>query len=137
MIASLLVALSAAILLALGTAHLVLTFHGPKLTPRDPELRDRMAGTHPVITRETTMWKAWLGFNASHSSAAMLFGLIYGYLALAERELLFASPFLLAVGFAMLAGWTLLGRLYWFRVPYWNLIVASLSYAAGVIVSRL
>ncbi len=26
-----------------------------------------MQQVSPVITRQTTMWKAWVGFNASHS----------------------------------------------------------------------
>jgi hypothetical protein len=34
------------------------------------------------------MWKAWIGFNASHAYGAIFFGLIYGYLAL-EHSLLF------------------------------------------------
>jgi hypothetical protein len=64
-LSSLLVAGSAAIILLLGLAHLLYTFHGPKLLPRDRELQARMQEVSPVITRQTTMWKAWIGFNAS------------------------------------------------------------------------
>jgi hypothetical protein len=53
-----------------------------------------MSATAPVISRETTMWKAWIGFNASHSLGAILFGLVYGYLALAHPAFLFPIPFL-------------------------------------------
>lgn len=63
---------SAAILLALGTLHLVYTFFGTKLAPRDPALKDRMAEVSPGITNEATMWSFWVGFNVSHSMAAML-----------------------------------------------------------------
>ena len=49
---------SAAIFLVLGTVHLIYTFHGPKLRPRDPALQDRMDQVSPVLTRETTVWKA-------------------------------------------------------------------------------
>ncbi len=49
------------------------------------------------------MWRCWMGFNASHSMGLILFGLIYGYLALAHDQLLFRSPFLLLVGLVMLA----------------------------------
>ena len=75
-----LMTLSALVLSTLGVLHLIYTFHGPKLTPRDPDLQARMAEVHPVITRQTTMWRAWVGFNASHSMGAILFGLIYGYI---------------------------------------------------------
>ena len=51
--ASLLVAASAGILLTLGSLHLLFTFHGPKLLPRDPELQTRMQAVSPVISRET------------------------------------------------------------------------------------
>jgi hypothetical protein len=35
------------------------------------------------------MWKAWVGFNASHSYGAILFGLVYGYLASMSSEVVF------------------------------------------------
>ena len=80
-IAITLMTLSTLVLLTLGVLHLVYTFAGPKLTPRDPALQVRMSEVHPVITRQTTMWRAWIGFNASHSMGAILFGLVYGFLA--------------------------------------------------------
>jgi hypothetical protein len=55
----------------------------------------------PPITKETTMWRCWVGFNASHSIGLILFGLVFGFLALAHGQLLFQSPFLLVVGLAM------------------------------------
>jgi hypothetical protein len=53
-----------------------------------------------------------MGFNASHSMGLILFGLIYGYLALAHGQLLFRSPFLLVVGLAMLCGLVALCKVY-------------------------
>ena len=128
----LLMATSAAIILALGTLHLLYTFRGPKLTPRDPALRESMMRDSPVLTRDTTMWKAWVGFNASHSMGAILFGLVYGYLALFEPQLLFSSRFLLLVGFLMLGGLAVLGRLYWFRIPFTGISIALACYVACV-----
>jgi hypothetical protein len=55
-----LMSLSALIVFALGVLHLVYTFRGPKLTPRDPALQARMAEVPMVITRQTTMWRAWV-----------------------------------------------------------------------------
>jgi hypothetical protein len=46
-----------------------------------------------------------VGFNASHSMGLILFGLVFGYLALAHRQLLFQSPFLLVVGWHCLVVW--------------------------------
>src|SRR5678816_2086086 len=112
-----LMTLSALVLSTLGVLHLVYTFHGPKLTPRDPDLQARMAEVHPVITRQTTMWRAWVGFNASHSLGAMLFGLVYGYLGLLHARMLFSSTFLMAVGLSLLACSSLAGRVYKCRIP--------------------
>jgi len=128
MIARALVTLSAAIFLTLGSIHLIYTFWGPKLTPRDPALQARMR----VISRETTMWKAWIGFNASHALGALLFGLVYGYLAIAQPAVLFRSVFLLAVGFCLLLSYLVLGKTYWFRVPFTGIFLAFVSYAIGL-----
>src|SRR5580700_12010980 len=95
---SVFIAASAAVILLLGLTHLLYTFRGPLLHPRDPELTAKMMTVSPVITPETTMWRAWIGFNATHSFGLILFGLVYGYLALAHRDFLFQSDFLLAVG---------------------------------------
>jgi len=106
--AKILMVLSASIIFTLGVVHLVYTFWGPKLTPRDPALQISMSQIAPVITKETTMWRCWVGFNASHSMGLILFGLVFGFLALAHGQLLFQSPFLLVVGLAMLGGFVVI-----------------------------
>src|SRR5258705_6980249 len=103
-------AASAGIIFLLGVIHLLYTFYGNKFAPRDPALQVAMREVSPVITRETTMWRTWIGFNASHSMGAILFGLVYGYLALVHSALLFQSTFLLTTGFAMLGGLVVLGK---------------------------
>jgi hypothetical protein len=129
--------LSAGILFALGVLHLVYTFWGPKLTPRDPALRIRMSEVCPVITRETTMWRAWVGFNVSHGMGAILFGLIYGFLAITHSRLLFQSPFLLVVGLGMIGGLLALGKAYWFRVPVICIGISLACYVASIVMSRV
>ncbi len=121
---------------ALGVAHLVYTFWGPKLTPRDPALQISMSQISPVITKQTTMWRAWVGFNVSHSMGAILFGLVFGFLALAHDQLLFRSPFLLVVGLAMLGGYAVLGKVYWFSAPFTGICISLACYVAGIALSR-
>ena len=91
MLASTLIATSAGIVLLFGSIHLFYTLHGNKLHPRDAAVMAAMQQTHPVITRQTTIWRANYGFNVTHSMGLMLFGLIYGYLALAQSALLWQS----------------------------------------------
>src|ERR1700685_1317344 len=134
--AKILMVLSASIIFTLGVVHLVYTFWGPKLTPRDPALQISMSQISPVITKETTMWRCWVGFNASHSMGLILFGLIFGFLALAHDRLLFQSPFLLVVGLAMLGGLGVLCKLYFFSSPLTGISIALACYVASFALSR-
>lgn len=130
---SALIAASAAIILLLGLAHLLFTFSGPKLMPRDRALQARMQEVAPVISRETTIWKAWVGFNASHSFGAIMFGAIYGYLSLVHAAFLFRSTFLLSLGLLLLCGYLFLGKRYWFRVPFRGILVALALYVLALL----
>jgi hypothetical protein len=126
------VAASAAVILLLGLLHLLYTFYGPKLLPRDGALQARMREVSPIITRQTTMWKAWIGFNASHSYGLILFGAVYGYLALAHADFLFRSVFLLSLGLILLLGYVFLAKCYFFRVPLMGVILAASLYGLGL-----
>jgi hypothetical protein len=128
--------LSAGIIFTLGAIHLIYTFYGLQLTPRDPALQISMSQVSPVISKETTMWRCWVGFNATHSMALLLFGLVFGFLALAHGEVLFRSPFLLVVGLAMLAGLVVLCKLFFFRVPLIGVSIALVCYVASVAILR-
>ena len=80
MISRILIAACAAIILFFGSVHLAYTFFTDQLTPVEGQMETAMKRVVPRISSGTTMWKAWVGFNASHSMGLMLFGLIYGYL---------------------------------------------------------
>jgi hypothetical protein len=134
--ATILMVLSASIVFTLGAVHLVYTFWGSKLTPRDPALQISMSQIAPVITKETTMWRCWVGFNASHSMGLIFLGLVFGFLALAHGRLLFHSAFLLVVGLAMLGGFVVLSKAYFFRVPLIGISISLACYVASIAVSR-
>ena len=136
-VASLLITASAAIVLVLGLLHLLYTFRGTKLQPRDAGAIEAMQRSELRITRETTVWRAWIGFNASHSFGIILFALIYGYLALAAPGLLFGSLFLRIVGGALLLGYVILARRYWFSVPFRGVVLSTALYAAGLVVAAV
>ena len=130
--ASTLIAISAGIVLLFGSIHLLYTLHGNKLHPRDPAVLAAMQQTHPVITRQTTMWRANHGFNITHSMGLMLFGLVYGYLALVQTALLWQSSFLIAVGLITLVAYVVLARLYFFSIPFRGVTLATLLYVTGI-----
>ena len=128
--------LSASIVFTFGVSHLIYTFWGPAFMPRDPALQISMSQISPVLTNETTMWKCWVGFNASHSIGLILFGLVFGYLALAHRQFLFQSWFLLMVGLAMLCGVVVLCKVYFFSSPLRGIGISLACYLASIALSR-
>jgi hypothetical protein len=134
-ISSMLIAASAAVILLLGLVHLLYTFRGPLLHPSDAELTAKMMTVSPIISRETTMWRVWIGFNASHSFGLILFGTLYGYLAVRHRAFLFQSWFLLVLGFALLLGYAILAKLYWFSAPFRGVTLAAVLYFIGIVVN--
>ena len=124
---------SAAIIGLLGAIHLLYTFHGPKLTPRDEALRRRMEQVPPVLTRDTTMWKAWIGFNASHSLGALLFAAVFGGLALTQPAVVLDSRYLQGLGLVFLLAWLWLARRYWFRIPLVGIALSLACYIAAIL----
>ena len=123
---------SAAIIGLLGAIHLLYTFHGRKLWPRDDALRARMHEVAPVLTRDTTFWKCWIGFNASHSLGALLFAAVFGWLALVQPALVFDSRYLMALGLAFLLAWLWLAWRYWFRIPLVGIALALGCFVVAV-----
>jgi hypothetical protein len=137
MLAQGLIVASAGIVMLLGLAHLAYTYCGDKLHPRDADLLARLKTSSPVISRQTSMWKAWIGFNASHSLGAILFGVLYGFLALEQPTLLFHSYFLGFTGLVCLGAYLAMAKLYWFKRPLQGISLAVLSYIAGFVVANM
>ena len=111
MISRILIGASAGIILFLGSVHLAYTFLTHKFSPTEKQLETAMKQVAPRISGETTMWKVWIGIHVSHSMGLVLFGLIYGYLALCRWDVLLRSHFLIGLGLVWLVGYILLAHL--------------------------
>jgi hypothetical protein len=74
-------------------------------------------------------------FHASHALGIIFFGLADGYLALAERDFLIRSPFLVVLGALVLLGYVFLAKLFWFDRPLVGVGLALACYVAGVAVA--
>jgi hypothetical protein len=135
LVSQVLFAVSAAIVLGLGTLHLAFTFSGNRFDPRDTELLARMKEVSPFISRQTTIWRAGQGFHVSHSLGAMLFGLVYLYFALEPTHFLFGSYFLLGLGLVYLLLMVVLARQYWFSVPFRGVSVSLAAYVGAMLAS--
>ncbi len=137
MLARVLISLSSFSMLLLGSIHLLYTFWGNKLAPRDPAVQEAMSATPMVLTPETTVWRAWVGFNASHSICAMFFAMIFGFLAVSHPVLLLRSVYLQLLGAALLAGFVVLAKLYWFSVPLMGVTLALVCFLSGIAAARM
>jgi hypothetical protein len=131
--ARLLVILGASIFGVLGGLHLAYTFFSDKFLPRERAVIDAMKGTSPRLTRETTMWDCWIGFNASHSLGAILLAAVYLLLAWQHWAVLAQSRSLLALAVATGAAYLWLAHTYWFRVPLAGIAIATACFAAAFV----
>ena len=124
-----------AIFVILGTLHLCYTFYTTKFNPRNKSVIDEMNNTSPRLTNETTMWQAWIGFNASHSAGAIFFGLINGLLA-AKYFTVIENSFILSLLTIVTSLFYLwLAKKYWFSVPFTSILVATVCFIASPVLS--
>ena len=118
----------------LGTVHLAYTFFTGLFSPRDAATEASMKLTHPRLTRRTTLWKAWVGFNASHSLGAILFAAVYLLLALAHMDWLREAPGLVWLAALGALAYLALAVRYGFRTPVVGIARASVCFLAAAIV---
>jgi hypothetical protein len=133
--ASVLIALSASVTGLIGLIHLHYTLVADKFSPRDPDLKARLEVSSPVLTSRITMWKAWIGFNVSHAVGLLLFGSVYGYLALFRASVLIGSTYLLGVGGLVLVAYLVLCNVYWYSAPFRAIALALLLYVSGIVMA--
>ncbi|MES2655133.1 MAG: hypothetical protein V4620_06055 [Bacteroidota bacterium] len=125
--------LGSLIILLLGTIHLYYTFFSDKFLTRDKSLKPAMEKSSPVLTKETTMWKAWIGFNASHSSGAMFIGIINLYLACYYFTIFQSAYFFFIFNMITIAFYVWLAKKYWFKVPFIGVSITLICFIVSFI----
>lgn len=107
--------------LILGAAHAFATPWTPEqskgLSPADPAVRNEMVRTTLLLTRRTTLWLTWVGFNLSHGLGLVLFGTVV--LLIGRSEAVFAreAAVFLPLAVVVSAAYLILGVKFWFRTP--------------------
>ena len=112
----------------LGTIHLLYTFFTEKFSPYDPSVAVAMESTSPRLTKETTMWRAWVGFNASHSLGAMLLAAIYVPLAIYHFELIQNSLWFSLLPVVVGISYLILAKTYWFKIPFIGVLISLVCF---------
>ena len=101
-----------------------------KLVPFDDGVRILMRKSTLKLTRQTTMWRAWLGFNLSHGIGVLFFGLIYLIFAVLDFGVLVRITPLLYLATLVALCYLILSIKYWFHIPA---IGAGIGFACFVV----
>lgn len=121
---------------ALHTLYSLLdTIHPRRIVPRDAELIARMQASALRLTKETDMWRAWLGFNLSHGLGAFVFGLVYLIMAIGHFTVLQTAPLLLIIAPAVALAYLVLSIKYWFRIPILGTGLGFVLFLGGALLS--
>jgi hypothetical protein len=132
--------LAGGIFVLLGFLHALYTFldirRPRRLVPKEPSVALAMAESPVRLARGgTTMWRAWVGFNFSHSLGAVLFGMLCIGAGLMLGTMILPAWILFVLVLIALI-YVGLSILYWFRIPTMGitlatvcLVIAWLAYA--------
>ena len=118
--------------IVLGLAHALATPQTPAVTkglsPRDPAVRGAMARDSILLTRRTTVWLAWVGFNMSHSLGAILFGVVVVLIGRSSASFEAQANVFLPLALLVSAIYLVLAVRYWFRTPVIGISLASVCF---------
>ena len=119
---------------ALHAIYTLLDLRNPRrLVPVDPSVAHAMANSAVRLSRGgTDMWRAWIGFNFSHSLGLLL----YAALALWTGFRINTSPAgIMAVLTLVGCIYLVLALLYWFRIPAISVAIGTSCFAAAWVLS--
>jgi hypothetical protein len=123
--------------LILGSAH---AWHTP-LTPderkglsaRDPAVERAMTTTSPRLTDRTDIWRAWVGFNYSHSLGAVLFGAFVVLIGWDAGSFATYASRMIPLALIVAVAYLVLGIKYWFRTPIVGIGVSVVCFALAFV----
>ena len=105
------------------------------LVPVDDHVQEVMNRTALRLSHQTTMWKAWLGFNLSHGLGLMFFGLASFLIAAHDFDLILKLRPLLLVVIVTAAIYLLLAIRFWFRGPVVGSAIGLVFFVASALVA--
>ena len=117
----------------LGFVHLIYTFFTDKFNAYDPDVTVAMKNTSPVLTKETTVWRAWIGFNASHSLGAIIVAAIYIPLAFSHIQFIVNNNWFSVLPSIIGFSYLLLAKNYWFKIPFFGILIATVCFVSAFV----
>jgi len=137
MIAKYLWEIGSIIIAAMGFLHLRATLFTNKLFPQNEKLIEEMKTSSLILTNKLTMWKSWIGFNATHSSGAIFIGVLNFYLALSYFEILQSDYFLRLFTILTMGFYVWIAKKYWFKTVLILLSIAWLCFIISYILTMI
>ena len=125
--------LGGVVFVVLGGLHAIYTlldlYNPRRLVPTDPSVARAMANSALKLSRGgTDMWRAWIGFNFSHSLGVLLLGALGLWAGLRMAALpagVMAALTLIGCSYLVLA------LRYWFRTPAIGVAIGTACFAAA------
>ena len=119
----------------LGLVHGIYTWtdiRSPRrLVPDSASVIEAMSSSSVRLSRGgTSMWRAWIGFNFSHSLGVVMFGVGCIALGLSLRTLALPKAVLM-IPFVIGCLYLWLAIRYWFRIPAAGIAVATVCFAVA------
>ena len=117
----------------LHTIYSLMDDHKPfKIVPRKKTVIEAMKGSTLVLTKETTVWRAWIGFNISHGLGVSMFGALYFYLSAFHYQTFMALGPLPWLAPVIAAIYFILARRYWFSIPAAGSALGTVLFTIGL-----
>ena len=121
------------IIVTLGSIHLYLTFFTAAFSSRNEPMIQQMKASSPMLNPALNMWKAWIGFNASHSNGLLFIGLVNFYLALRYFGYVQSDPFFFLVTILTIGFYVWLAQTYWFTIPLIGVSIALICFVVSCV----
>jgi hypothetical protein len=135
--AKVLLTLAGSIFLVMGALHGLLTLRDitrPKsFTPIDEAVRIAMQGTQLAFNPRANLWRAWLGFNLSHSLGVVIVGGALLFTGLAHAAAFEGSGLFQAITVLIGAAYFAISLKFWFWGPSLGSGIALLCILGAVV----
>ncbi len=135
MIAKYLWEIGSIIMAVMGSIHLHDTFFTNEFSSRNEKMVEEMKTSFPIFTKETTMWKAWIGFNAGFSNGAIFIGIINFYLAVQYFTVLQSDHFFFLFNILTIGFYVWIAKKYWFKIPLIGMLMVLVCFIVSYILT--
>jgi len=132
-----LIVIGASIFGILGIVHLYYTFFTNKFAAYDPDVTKAMMSASPILTKETTVWDAWVGFNASHSLGAISLAAVYIPLVTNHLNVIKESIWFTFLPVVVGLSYMALAKRYWFKIPFVGISISTVCFLIAAILIGL